>query len=118
MRLFISYAHVDKHQVSELVDVLREAAYDPWFDHKLMPGQNWKVELLSAIQLCDAFLYALTPESVQSEWCQWEFSEAVKMGKPVIPVLLQAKTKLPEAINHYQYADFTDGPSPKSVARL
>lgn len=118
MRLFISYAHVDKYQVSQLVEVLREADYDPWFDHKLMPGMDWKAELLRAITVCDAFLYALTPESVASEWCQWEFAQAVQMGKPVIPVLMQAKTPLPDAISRYQYADFTEGPTPRSVARL
>ncbi|MBZ0284132.1 MAG: toll/interleukin-1 receptor domain-containing protein, partial [Anaerolineae bacterium] len=118
MRLFISYAHVDKFQVSQLVDVLREADYDPWFDHKLMPGHDWKAELYKAIERCDAFLYALTPESVQSEWCQWEFGQAVHLGKPVIPVLMQSKTDLPPAIAHLQYVDFTEGPTPKSVARL
>ncbi len=118
MRLFISYAHVDKLQVSQLVEVLEEAGYSPWFDPKLMPGQNWKDELRKAIQTCDTFLYALSPESVESEWCQWEFAEAVKIGKPIIPVLLHAKTKLPEAIGSYQYADFTEGPTAKAVARL
>lgn len=118
MRLFISYAHIDRQKVSELVDVLREAAYDPWFDHRLMPGQNWKSELLNAIRICETFVYALTPDSARSEWCQWEFAQAVKMGKPVIPVLLQAHTPLPEAISQYQYADFTEGATPRAVARL
>ncbi len=118
MRLFISYAHADTGQVKQIVDILRVGGHDPWFDHKLLPGQDWQAELLRAITVCDAFLYALTPESVASEWCQWEFAQAVQMGKPVIPVLMQAKTSLPEAISRYQYADFTDGPTPRGVARL
>ena len=118
MKLFISYAHVDRYRVNELVEILRDASYEPWFDHRLLPGQDWKAELLRAVKMCDAFLYALSPESVESEWCQWEFSQAVEMGKPIIPVLLQARTKLPDAISRFQFADFSDGPTPRSVARL
>jgi sulfatase-modifying factor enzyme 1/TIR domain-containing protein len=68
--------------------------------------------------LCEAFLYALSPESVESEWCQWEFDQAVRMGKAIIPVLLQGKTKLPEVLARYQYADFSEGATPQGVARL
>ncbi len=118
MKLFISYAHVDRYRVNELVDILHDAGYEPWFDHRLLPGQDWKAELLRAVTVCDAFLYALSPESVESEWCQWEFAQAVQMGKPIIPVLLQARTQLPDAIRRFQYADFSEGPTPRSVARL
>ncbi len=118
MKLFISYAHVDRYRVNELVDILRDAGYEPWFDHRLLPGQDWQAELLRAVRMCDALLYALSPESVDSEWCQWEFAQAIQMGKPVIPVLLQARTKLPEAISRFQYADFSEGPTARSVARL
>jgi hypothetical protein len=39
--------------------------------------QPWQEQLLAAITAADAFLYALTPESIASKWCQWEFAEAV-----------------------------------------
>ncbi|MBN1201919.1 MAG: SUMF1/EgtB/PvdO family nonheme iron enzyme [Anaerolineae bacterium] len=118
MRLFISYAHVDRPLVAQLVSILRAGGCDPWFDHRLLPGQDWQAELLRAIRACDGFVYALTPESVASEWCRWEFAEAVKLGKPVVPVLLQAGTQLPDALIRLQYADFSDGATPEAVAAL
>ena len=51
--------------VRELVDILRAASHDPWFDHRLQVGRPWEVQLLEAIRACDCFLYALTPESVE-----------------------------------------------------
>jgi hypothetical protein len=117
-RIFISYAHVDYPLVVQLVDLLRAGNHDPWFDHRLVVGRDWKEQLREAIVQCDGFLYALTPESVTSEWCQWEMGEAVKLGKPIIPVLLQAKTQVPDALKRYQYADFSDGQTPIAVARL
>ncbi len=118
MKLFISYAHVDKWQVKQLVEILRDAGHDPWFDNKLLPGQDWKHVLRSSIEDCDIFVYALTPESVASEWCQWEFATAVELGKSIIPILIQPKTPIPEAISRYQYADFSEGMTPQAVAKL
>lgn len=118
MRLFISYAHVDIYLVrTTIVDILRAAQYDPWFDHNLLPGQDWQEALLKAIMECDAFIYAVTPESAKSDWCIWEFTEAVKARKSVVPVLLQ-KTELPSFLEAIQYVDFTNGPTGDAVARL
>lgn len=118
MKLFISYAHTDKWQVKQLVEILQSAGHDPWFDNRLLPGQDWKQELAKAIDNCETFVYALTPESVESEWCQWEFKHAVEQGKPVLPILMQSKTKVPDVIRKYQYADFSEGPTPTNVAQL
>ncbi len=117
MRLFISYAHEDVKAVQQLVDILRAGGYEVWFDTRLLPGQDWQTELLTAIHAADAFVYVLTPASIASEWCQWEFAEAVKLEKPVLPVLLR-KSSLPAAISRYQYVDFSDGIDLLDVARL
>lgn len=118
MKIFISYAHVDEYIVQQVVHILTEGGHTPWFDQALKVGGDWKQQLQDAIMDSDAFIYALSPESVQSEWCQWEFTKAVSLGKPIIPVLLQSKTSLPDALRNYQYADFTKGPTAQSVARL
>lgn len=117
-KIFISYSHTDQSRVEKLVELLREAGYDPWFDHRLLPGQDWKAELLKAITEADIFVYAITPESVASEWCQWEFSKAIELGKSIIPVLLNSYTNIPEVLKQYQYADFSEGLTGTAVARF
>lgn len=118
MRLFISYAHVDKYQVSQLVEILRDGGYDPWFDHRLVPGQNFKKQLLDWITACDIFVYAMTPESLTSEWCLWELERAAEMQKPIIPVRMQKNIVLPKQLEDIQYVDFSDGPTPRVLAQL
>lgn len=118
MRIFISYAHADRYMVGQLVEILRNAGLDAWFDHRLVVGKDWKVQLYEAIASSDAFLYAMSPQSIASEWCQWEFAEAIKLQKPIIPVLIDTKTQLPPELSKYQYADFTSGPTPEGTARL
>ena len=60
----------------------------------------------------------MTPESVASDWCQWELVRAVELGKPVIPVLMQARTQLPDALKKLQYVNFSDGATGDAVAQL
>ncbi len=74
-RLFISYAHQDKTLVTQVVELLRAGGHIPWSDHQLMAGQHWKRALRDEIERCDVFVYVLTPRSVTSEWCQWEFAK-------------------------------------------
>ena len=119
MRLFISYAHVDKPIVQDwIVSKLVAGGHDVWFDARLIDGQGWKQQLSDAIERSDALVYCITPESIDSEWCQWELAKAVELEKPAIPVLMQARTNIPETLSELQYVDFSDGPTGDAVARL
>lgn len=120
MLLFISYAREDTDRIRELVEILRDGGHEPWFDHRLVVGQDWREQLEEIINKCDAFVYALTPHSIESEWCQWEFSRASELGKPIIPILMDKASApmLPEAIKRRQYADFTEGMTGRAVAKL
>jgi WD40 repeat protein len=118
LQLFISYARVDKFEVHQLVDLLREGGHQPWFDHELTIGEDWQTGLLNAIRSSQAFVYAITPGSLESRWCQWEFNQAVSLKKRIIPVLIRKGGTLPPALNRIHYADFTDGISVTSAARL
>lgn len=117
MKQFISYAHKDKKTVQRLVDVLCNLGHDPWFDKQLVAGL-WQQQLHDAIQAADAFVYALTPESVASEWCQWEFVTAIQLGKPIIPILLDSTTQLTVVLKQYQYIDASKGFTPAAKQQL
>lgn len=118
LRIFVSYARDDLFHIRQLVEILRDGGHDPWFDHRILPGQDWKVELSSAIRLCEVFLYAITPRSVKSEWCQWEFQEAMKYGKGIVPVVFESATSLPPPLDRYQHANFTQGVDLNSALKL
>jgi len=78
MRLFISYARVDKALVQDwVVNKLTAGGHEVWFDDRLIAGQGWQQQLSDQIQRNDALVYAMTPESVNSEWCRWELAKAV-----------------------------------------
>ncbi|HEX2907811.1 MAG TPA: toll/interleukin-1 receptor domain-containing protein, partial [Phototrophicaceae bacterium] len=118
MRIFISYAHADQVQIAELVDLLRAGGYEPWFDSDLIPGQDWEKQIRHAISESDAFVYALTPESLESEYCKIELTLAFENKKPIIPLKLKPNVKLPNNLARIQWVDFSAGRTPAAVARL
>lgn len=120
MRLFISYAHVDKINVNEwIVKNLRAAGYDVWIDDSLAAGKEWSPQLEEEIQKCYALVFCVTHESLSSEVCIWEVNKAVELGKQIIPVLLRDTAQLPRWVQDIQYVDFRGGPDNEhAVARL
>lgn len=109
MRLFISYAHDDLEQVTELAEELHARGHETWFGEKLMPGDDWQSDLRRAIENSDALVYALSPQSAAKEWCRWESAQAVALGKPIIPVLLQETPGIPDTLGGFKVPDFSEG---------
>ncbi|MFW5709074.1 MAG: SUMF1/EgtB/PvdO family nonheme iron enzyme [Chloroflexota bacterium] len=116
MRLFISYARVDRPycvQIAETLDI-----HEVWYDQRLYVGQEWWTTIMQRLEWCDGFVYLLSPESVSSDYCLQEFDIARKRGKHIFPVLIHEMTELPEALKGLQYADFTNGLTPDAVRTL
>jgi formylglycine-generating enzyme required for sulfatase activity len=90
MKLFISYSREDKDWVSKFCPALRdEGQHDPWIDDRLLPAQDWWETILMNIEDCQCFIYILTPQSVESIYCQAELNYALALNKPVLPLMLK-----------------------------
>lgn len=107
MRLFVSYARVDKPYCIQIIDTLD--VHEVWYDQRLYAGQNWWREILRRLDWCEGFIYLLSPESVASEYCQREFRLAQSLGRHIFPVLVHQDTDIPESIRDIQYADLSRG---------
>ena len=108
MKLFISYARVDKPLCKQVVAEL-EDVHEVWYDKRLHAGQDWWDEIQERLGWCEGFVYLLSPESVKSEYCQKEYAIAASAGKHIFPVLIQARTQIPAELSHIQYADLSEG---------
>jgi len=117
MRLFVSYARVDRPFCEQIVRTL-ETAHEVWYDRRLHAGKKWWNEILKRLDWCEGFIYLLSPESVASEYCQNEYAIAAEQGKLVIPVRIQANTDIPPELLEIQVADFSEGLTAEAVARL
>lgn len=106
MRLFISYARVDKSTCQQLLQALGDA-HEVWYDRRLLAGMEWWPEIEYRLHWCDGLIYVLSPESVASEYCIREYELARRLGKRIFPVLIQSNTRIPAELGIYQYADIS-----------
>jgi len=106
MRIFISYAHIDKKFVDKLSRRL-ERYHDVWFDAQLRAGSEWQDLIVEKIAWCECFIYVISKASLSSKYCQQEYEEANRLNKAIVPVRLEGKIELPDHLAKIQYADFT-----------
>ncbi len=87
-RVFVSYSRTNLGAVTQLIKHGKDVGIDMWFDQALTGGQRWWDNILAEIRNCDIFIFALSPESWDSEACKSELDYVVQLGKPILPVLV------------------------------
>jgi hypothetical protein len=117
LRIFLSYASQDRKQVEELYDLLAKQGADPWFDvEKLLPGQDWNLEIRKGLDAADVILLCLSQTSVNKEgYIQKEMRLALDRGLEMpegeiflIPAKLE-ECDLPYSMRSYQAVEvFTE----------
>jgi pSer/pThr/pTyr-binding forkhead associated (FHA) protein len=100
--VFLSYAHVDGSYIRRLAADLRRYQVHVWMDERLRSGEAWRKQLEAAIEATDAFVLVVSAASVNSTEVGWERDAAVRLNKPVVPVLIDA-TPVPEPLGAIQY---------------
>ena len=116
MKIFVSYARVDKPYCIRIIETLH--AHDVWYDQRLYAGQDWWKEILRRLDWCDVFIYLLSPDSVASLYCRRELEIALRLKRDVIPVLINRETVLPENMKEWQYVDLCDSLTVENIAQL
>lgn len=107
--IFISYVRESQEKAKSLADILVAIRHEVWFDQALTGGQPWWNRILSEIQKCDIFLFALDPESLGSTACKQEYDYAFKLGKTILPVMVADGVfldRLPSALRQIQHVDY------------
>jgi hypothetical protein len=115
LRVFLCHASQDKPIVRELYQRLNaEGWIDPWLDEeKLLPGQDWDMEIERAVEVSDAVIVILSTHSVAKEgYVQREFRYVldIALEKPdgsifIIPLRLD-DCEIPRRLRTFHYADY------------
>lgn len=118
MRIFFNYAHVDLGAVEEIAAFLTDNQHEIVSQTQLLPTDDWVAKLTEQIAAADVMIYALTPDALAAEWCQWNLAQAIQQGKPVIPALLRESSSLPDSLAALPFVDFAQGMSVEDRAAL
>lgn len=90
--VFISYSRKDFDEVSSLIEAVRTEIPDlsVWFDVTgIESGDEFEDKIISAIDKSSYVLFALSENSLDSQWTKDEVMYARNTGKKVIPILLK-----------------------------
>ena len=115
LRVFLCHASQDKPVVRELYRrLLAENWIDPWLDEeRLLPGQDWDLEIEKAVEASDAVIVCLSNQSMTKEgYVQRElkFVLDIALEKPegtifVVPLRLD-ECALPRRLRALHYVDY------------
>ncbi len=115
--VFISHASEDNTAAKRLTKRLKDDGFDPWLDlERLLPGQDWNLEIEKAMRESGAILLCFSEESASKEsYIQKEYKRAMRIQeeKPegtifIIPVRLD-ECELPFYLREIQWVDYPDG---------
>ena len=102
-QIFISYSRRDVETVDRIVGSLSDAALKVWIDREdIASGNSWRVQIVEAIDTCDAFVLMLSGNSAISTNVQKEVILAQDSGRGIFVVMLDPVK--PPAELRYQLA--------------
>jgi outer membrane protein assembly factor BamD (BamD/ComL family) len=113
LKVFLCHASGDKLMVRDLYKRLIAEGVDAWLDQeKLLPGQNWRVEIPRAVRESDVVVICLSNKSITKEgYIQKEIKFALDSAeeKPegtifLIPARLE-DCPVPEGLGRWQWVD-------------
>ena len=113
MKVFISHSSKDKPFVRKLKRDLELNYIDSWLDEdELLPGDSLIEKLDSALKNSTHLMIILSPNSVKSDWVQFELENALKYIEEetlakIIPIYYR-KCKIPEVLKPILNIDLTN----------
>ncbi len=112
LKVFLCHAHADRDPVRGLYTRLTQDGVDAWLDKaKLLPGQDWELEIRKAVREADVVVVCLSKQFNQAGFRQKEVRLALDtaMEKPegeifIIPARLEECDTL-ESLRHLHWVD-------------
>jgi TIR domain len=102
-QVFTSYSRRDTQTVDTIVAKMAQAGISVWIDREaIKAGNTWRVQIVQAIDTCNAFVLMLSPNSAASDNVRKEIDLSQDSGRTIFAVMLEP-TKLPAEIR-YQLA--------------
>ncbi len=116
LKVFLCHAHSDKDAVKALYSRLTNDGVDAWLDkEKLLPGQDWELEIRKAVREADVVVVCLSKQFNQAGFRQKEVRLALDtaMEKPegeifIIPVRLEECNSL-DSLRRLHWVDLFEG---------
>lgn len=119
-QIFISYSRADRQFIDQFTPLIRRVYGNDsiWFDEDISGGTDWWQTILHEIGVCDLFVFLVSNEALESQYCQKELREALRLNKRVLPVVVRRLSPsypggidedLAKFLRKTQYVDMSTG---------
>jgi hypothetical protein len=104
--IFISYANEDRESAAQVAHMIESAGWRVWWDRRIPAGRTWRQVLQDALRDMRCMVVLWSKNSVESTWVAEEAEEARRLGKTIVPILLE-RCEPPIGFRAIQAADLT-----------
>jgi hypothetical protein len=87
--VFISYANEDRESAAQVARLLESVGWSVWWDRRIPAGRTWRSVLEDALGEMRCMIALWSKHSVGSPWVTEEAEEARRLGKTLVPILIQ-----------------------------
>lgn len=109
-RVFIAYSAKDKETVNKIYKSIEHLPIKILLDqNELNVGDNISNKINELVTSSDYFVFVGSENSSKSTWAEKELSQAIKLNKKILPVVVD-DTPLPPNISNLVYADLRKSP--------
>ncbi|HEX6035942.1 MAG TPA: TIR domain-containing protein, partial [Anaerolineales bacterium] len=103
-QVFTSYSRRDTETVDTIVEKMSQAGISVWLDRSdIKAGNTWRVQIVKAIDTCQAFVLMLSPHSAASDNVRREIDLSHDSERTIFVVMLDPVRPIPAEIR-YQLA--------------
>ena len=110
-QVFLSYPTQERETMEKIRSSLRRESITVWTNSTdIQTGEAFEYAIDRGIEEADNFVYLLSPDSIDSTYCQKELELAVSLNKRIIPILVRETDpeRVPSLLQTLQYIDLTD----------
>ncbi|MDY6783579.1 MAG: TIR domain-containing protein [Cyanobacteriota bacterium] len=110
-QVFLSYADKDRAIMEEIRKSLRRESITVWTNTTdIQTGEAFGEAIDRGIEQADNVIYLLSPDAINSAYCQQELDLALSLNKRIIPILVRKTSpeRVPSVLRELQYIDLTD----------
>src|SRR4028119_247893 len=110
-QVFLSYADADRATMEKIRSSLRRESITVWTNKTdIQTGEAFEDAIKRGIEQADNVVYLLSPDSLNSQYCQQELEYALLLNKRIIPILVRETPpeQMPPVLRGLHYIDLTD----------
>ncbi|MEB3291755.1 MAG: TIR domain-containing protein [Synechococcales bacterium] len=110
-QVFLCHAVEDGEMLAQVRRSLMRAGFTVWTSQTdIQTGVDFQAAIDQGIEEADNLVYLVSPDALQSDYCQHELDYARSLHKRIIPLLIKATdpTQISSTLQGLQYIDITD----------